>query len=630
MAVFFLYVLSFDGLAVAGAPDLFWRLSGNASFSAGIGVALVFATLCFVGYLMESEDLAARTPPVTLIGYWLRTYPVLFLLFVIGLWNGRHDHWLPMFLGWLLGFAFIGGVTLLLLRAAGWIAARMRDTRARRLLLPRAGDETLVLHVYGALVAAIFIVMYILLSAVKPLYEWVVAPFAIAVLLAISLLLYGWVLFRYPRQRFVILGVLIAAIAASNYVDYRYRYPGFDYRHPRSVTSTGMGAMSVVPDDLEPWRVLNARLDGGAAKPKLVLVAASGGGIRAAAWTSAVLYRLSYCTPGLTNFPYHVRLVTGASGGIIGGADFVARLPRPERARPAPCRATGIANDALDPVARALALRDIPKLVLPFHFADRGVALEEAFVRNSPPMATTFEQLAAGEREGWRPSLVFTPMLVEDGRRLYVTNLDAGRLTYAADPRDPSRVFSRHGIELMRIFPEAQRMSIATAARMSASFPYISPASELPLVPRRHIVDAGYYDNYGVSTAAVWIAEHSQWIAQNTSGVVLIQIRDVALLRDMIDPAKPSSSWLPTHLGELVAPPIAAIDALLSAPLFRNDEAAEQLARLFPPGFFATFVFENTNPEPTSWSLTAGQRETLNQAANEQLDVAPLVQWWAR
>jgi hypothetical protein len=34
------------------------------------------------------------------------------------------------------------------------------------------------------------------------------------------------------------------------------------------------------------------------------------------------------------------------------------------------------------------------------------------------------QSYAADERMGWRPSLVFTPMMVEDGRRLLISNLD--------------------------------------------------------------------------------------------------------------------------------------------------------------------------------------------------------------
>jgi hypothetical protein len=60
---------------------------------------------------------------------------------------------------------------------------------------------------------------------------------------------------------------------------------------------------------------------------------------------------------------------------------------------------------------------------------------------------------------------------------------------------------------------------------MSATFPYITSSITLPTVPPRHVVDAGYYDNYGVNLAAAWIASHRDWIKKNTAGVLLVQIR---------------------------------------------------------------------------------------------------------
>ncbi|HKO90053.1 MAG TPA: hypothetical protein VJU61_02810, partial [Polyangiaceae bacterium] len=59
---------------------------------------------------------------------------------------------------------------------------------------------------------------------------------------------------------------------------------------------------------------------------------------------------------------------------------------------------------------------------------------------------------------------------------------------------------TRSGFELARLLPEAfGAFPVRTAARLSAAFPYVSPAAVLPTQPRRRVVDAGYYDNYGVS-----------------------------------------------------------------------------------------------------------------------------------
>ena len=60
--------------------------------------------------------------------------------------------------------------------------------------------------------------------------------------------------------------------------------------------------------------------------------------------------------------------------------------------------------------------------------------------------------------------------------------------------------------EWITLFPDrADRFKLSTAVRTSASFPFFSPATTLPTLPRRRVVDAGYYDTYGVSLAASWL-----------------------------------------------------------------------------------------------------------------------------
>ena len=45
-----------------------------------------------------------------------------------------------------------------------------------------------------------------------------------------------------------------------------------------------------------------------------------------------------------------------------------------------------------------------------------------------------FSELVELEKDGCRPSLVFSPMMVEDARRLLVSNLDLMHLTVASGP----------------------------------------------------------------------------------------------------------------------------------------------------------------------------------------------------
>ncbi|WP_165226869.1 patatin-like phospholipase family protein [Aquisphaera insulae] len=419
-------------------------------------------------------------------------------------------------------------------------------------------------------------------------------------------------------------------------------------------------------------------------RPPLVVVAVSGGGIRASVWTATVLASLERDL-GPT-FPYHVRLITGASGGMVSAAHYVASLPSPaerrlaleagKEARDLARWVESLAEDQLNSVAGCLAFNDIPALLNPVRRGtDRGRRLEETWKRitadgfgdpNASKFARSLRDLAAGERAGWCPSLIFTPMMVEDGRRLLISNLDLGfatrnygRLlmewdtetrkvdpTYVRDlrPREPyeranDALYSLSAVEFFRLFPNAARFQISTAARMSATFPFVSPAASLPTKPPRRVVDAGYYDNYGVNIAAQWLTEMRDWIEDNTSGVLIIQIRD-SVSQDTrselgFDVPKETESTESSMLPRLtwnVMPDVLDPGAYpITTPLngisnarewsmsFRNDEQIELFDELMSarktsrddPDFFRTVVFECPVPASTSWKLTNEAREKI-------------------
>ncbi len=371
-------------------------------------------------------------------------------------------------------------------------------------------------------------------------------------------------------------------------------------------------------------------------KHKLVLVTANGGGIRSALWTLTVLEYLERQF-GPT-FPYHVRLITGASGGMVGATYYTEAIREaPGTAgeltrRPGTLAAQLGRRDFLTPVANHLAFSDIPRLMFsPLSIEnDRGVALERAWqaidTDASRAFGKTFAAIREEEAQGWRPSLVFTPMIVEDGRRLLISSLDFNStprnlggmllepgssllrpqmgqfgelLPQAAAPGED--LYSLTSVEFFRLFPAADAMSVGTAARMSATFPLISPAATLPTIPPRSVVDAGYYDNFGVNLVSLWARMGSvqDWLVENTSGVVIIQIRDHAsqLLRTELDAdlrRRAASSWLESPRDvAMTGDALGAIHSRgllqLSRPLngyfnsryavssFRNDEQIEDL-----------------------------------------------------
>jgi hypothetical protein len=77
-----------------------------------------------------------------------------------------------------------------------------------------------------------------------------------------------------------------------------------------------------------------------------------------------------------------------------------------------------------------------------------------------------------------------------------------------------------------QLFAAHKDIPVVTAARLSASFPYVSPAARAAHIegPESHIVDDGYYDNFCVSSLVEWLDAklHSD---QNMDKVLIIKIR---------------------------------------------------------------------------------------------------------
>jgi hypothetical protein len=341
---------------------------------------------------------------------------------------------------------------------------------------------------------------------------------------------------------------------------------------------------------------------GGEAAP-LVVVTTSGGASRSALWTVTVLDALQRRIPG---FLRHVRIISGASGGMVGAAHYVSAI---DAQHPVPdiekIRAE-LAADSLTAVTRALILPGL----------ERGRALEMAWEERAPRLALPFKQLAGGELAGARPSLIFTPMMVEDGRRLIISNLDLGAFTrtwsgpsscLADAPCDQSV----SGVELFACAGEGlDQVRLSTVARMSATFPWVTSAAQLPSKPTRRIVDAGYYDNFGVDIAALWIRRHADWIRRTASGLLVVQIRDMQSQGDRSNVLVPPGPGVVHGWYSALSTPLeGALQARESTQSFRNDDEIGLVASnptfRDSPGYVANVLFELDGKVPLSWYLSA-------------------------
>lgn len=286
------------------------------------------------------------------------------------------------------------------------------------------------------------------------------------------------------------------------------------------------------PDDRPLLRPVQ-RLDSffqGVTSPKIVVVSASGGAYRATFWTAAVLDRIleqSGSGGALEGIQKNLFLFTGASGGMITNAYVVAGFEELSAWRQDGGITRAIAKDiqsvgdsrmaelgrvdSVEPVAAALVddMKDI-FLARPLP-PDRGQVLETQW-----PLlqSTTFTKLLANPR---RPEIIFQPTIANNGAPLFITNLDLG-----------SDVAER---SLFAQVPAARDgLTLANAARLSASFPIISPVVDIPLPAYDgvdvKVVDAGYFDNIGTAAVAEFIAAEGvvDWLRDRNAQILHIRI----------------------------------------------------------------------------------------------------------
>lgn len=258
----------------------------------------------------------------------------------------------------------------------------------------------------------------------------------------------------------------------------------------------------------------------------VVLIAASGGGIQAAAWTARVVTGLE----DVDGFRQRLRLISAVSGGSVGTMNALA-----DWAGCGPPIAAGhrdfdpnVASQesSLHAVGWGLVFKDLPRTIVPFFsnpYVDRGSVLEDAWKREprlQEPSSTGAPLLStwrANVAERLCPAVIYNAMVAETGQpMLFGTTALPDRL----------KPFDFHSHYKDRDVP------VTTAVRLSAGFPFVSPATRAdadgPKGHFSHVVDGGYFDNYGIDSLAMWTHEGLGALSpgQRPPRVLIIEICD--------------------------------------------------------------------------------------------------------
>jgi hypothetical protein len=440
----------------------------------------------------------------------------------------------------------------------------------------------------------------------------------------------------------------------------------------------------------------------------VVIITATGGGLHASAWTASVLAALERHANSHGDALYqHVLLTSTVSGGSTGMMSYLdqVRSVKPEFNQ-APISA---ACSSLEAVSWGLVYRDFPgALLFPLPLVlrssdglddldatplqkDRTWALRQGFARNlkdvycnkvwdgdkrhpiffrrvledsksaiaASDSLTLLTQAPPGNdpvtgKKRHMPAIAMNSTTSEYGERYLMASYELPRYTIGENEALPAESFLQvYGDTNLSDgnTPRYADLPLATAAQLSATFPYVSSAARFPQVAGRsgtHFIDGGYYDNDGTATVIEFLRYALDKPRENIKAVdkkTLAALKDlqerkvrvllIEIRNDAFDPSQPQEEFRSFPTSGQTAPATGNLFTQITAPLSgfwnaghesvtpRNRASLQVLRQAYGDRLqIKQIVIEDrhsgeTGADPLNWSLTPAQRNEVKRSASD-------------
>ncbi len=287
-------------------------------------------------------------------------------------------------------------------------------------------------------------------------------------------------------------------------------------------------------------------------KVPMFFVVSQGGGLRASYWSAGFLSMLESRYPGIHK---NIFSLSGASGGTVGNVFFTGALHyclqnentdncRTDNFQSSLLQAVG--RDYLSTVATSFMYNDLLYrfLPLPFLSTDRATYLEQDWeigfkdTFSSEGLGQGFQRTYLNTQDShWLPLVLSMGSIQESGSRVITAPFPVKPNVF----RDKLDIYPQMGCKNGNL--KACNMRLSTVGLNSARFPYITPAGTLDnsveWEEKQHILDGGYFDNYGAHSTAdlVRYLKQSAWLDKTQDAQAVEYVPVVIVLKNSVDTA---------------------------------------------------------------------------------------------
>lgn len=305
---------------------------------------------------------------------------------------------------------------------------------------------------------------------------------------------------------------------------------------------------------------------------------------------------------------------------------------------------------------------------------DRGLLLEKQWAHIAAAKAVTGNPLFGCEtdkilglrqaiKQGNIPAPIFNTTAMESGRRIMITPINFDTQAWATQ-EGRGDTLTELLFKVARVGPKAQNyrevdLDLWTAARLSAAFPYVTPAARAKFRPgaaqeqtgldkdyqQYHLIDGGYYDNFGIASALDWLEPvlQARYQGERDHEDNGLEFTRVALIELRAFPV-PFRNCYQSEQGAasaIIGPTIGLYNIRTGSAFSRNEieisrfkeSWANRLANVkierfvFQPPLLSsvTECGEEKEIGPLSWHLTQREINNLNKQWQESANQSELV-----